>query len=199
MGFYIYIFLFFFCFFFKFSRYMFTLLRNHLNFQNAFVLDKYQHDVYFCTYFRGPKNIIENIWDYVWFWKKGKYWRILCVVVLWAKVVLKMLFTCNNNKEKCDMNTGKHMILLHKKSSLTEEVLFKSIKQKTIRRQVSRYMLQAWLGSGFVFTLGASSNSIHPSLINCKSFLLKALQEWMICPVIPAWYSQLSSDLYQLG
>ena len=42
---------------FKFSRYMFTLLRNHLNFQNAFVLDKYQHDVYFCTYFGGPKKI----------------------------------------------------------------------------------------------------------------------------------------------
>jgi hypothetical protein len=53
------------------------------------------------------------------------------------KVVLKMLFTCNNNKEECDMNIGKHMILYHKKSSLIEEVLFKSIKQKTIRRQAS--------------------------------------------------------------
>ena len=68
-----FIFLFWFCLFaFKFSRYMFTLLKNHLNFQNAFVLDKYQHDVYFCTYFGGPKNILENIWDYVWCWKNPK-------------------------------------------------------------------------------------------------------------------------------
>jgi hypothetical protein len=84
-----------------------------------------------------PKNIFENIWDYVWFWKKGKHQRILCVIVLWAKVVLKMLFTCNNNKEECDINTGKHMILFHNKSSLTEKVLFKSIKQKAIKRQAS--------------------------------------------------------------
>jgi hypothetical protein len=27
-----------------------------------------------------------------------------------------MLFTCNNNKEECDMNTGKHMILFNKGS-----------------------------------------------------------------------------------
>jgi hypothetical protein len=27
-----------------------------------------------------------------------------------------MLFTCNNNKKECDMNTGKHMILFNKGS-----------------------------------------------------------------------------------
>ena len=69
--------------FFKFSRYMFTFLKNHLNFHNAFVLDKYQHDFFcFCTHFGGPKkNILENIWDYVWFWKKGKHQRICCSFV----------------------------------------------------------------------------------------------------------------------
>jgi hypothetical protein len=35
---------------------MFTLLRNHLNFQNAFVLDIYQHDFCFCTHFGSPKK-----------------------------------------------------------------------------------------------------------------------------------------------
>jgi hypothetical protein len=35
---------------------MVTLLRNHLNFHNAFVLDKYQYDFYFCTHFGGPKK-----------------------------------------------------------------------------------------------------------------------------------------------
>ena len=51
--------------------------------------------------------------------------------------MLKMLFTCNNNKEKYDMNTGKHMILFHKESSLIEKVLFTSIKQKAITRKAS--------------------------------------------------------------
>jgi hypothetical protein len=40
---------FFFLFLFRFSRSMVTFLRNHLNFQNSFVLDKHQHDFYFCT------------------------------------------------------------------------------------------------------------------------------------------------------
>jgi hypothetical protein len=37
--------------------------------------------------------------------------------------VLKMLFTCNNNKEECDMYTGTHMILFNKKSSFDRESL----------------------------------------------------------------------------
>jgi len=46
----VFLFLFFFCFclFFKFSKCMVTLLRNHLNFQNSFVLDKHQYD--FCFF-----------------------------------------------------------------------------------------------------------------------------------------------------
>jgi len=37
--------------------------------------------------------------------------------------VLKMLFTCNNNKKEWDMNTGKHMILFNKEDSFDRESL----------------------------------------------------------------------------
>jgi len=47
--------------------------------------------------------------------------------------------------------------------------------------------------------LGVSLNVIQLVLINYKSFLLKALQVWMLCLATPAWYSQVSSGLYQLG
>ena len=83
----------------------------------------------------GPKNILENIWDYVWVWKKGTRKDSSCCSVV-SKVALKMLFTCNNNKEECDVNTRKHMILFHKRNSLIEKVLFKSIN-KAITRQAS--------------------------------------------------------------
>jgi hypothetical protein len=39
----------FFCFFFRFFRCMVTFLRNHLNFQYSFVLNKHQNDFCFCT------------------------------------------------------------------------------------------------------------------------------------------------------
>jgi hypothetical protein len=48
-------------FFFRFSRCMFTFLKNHLNFQNSFVLDKHQHDFCFCTKLWIPKNPCEYV------------------------------------------------------------------------------------------------------------------------------------------
>ena len=109
---------------------MCTYLRNHLNFQDAFVLDKYQHDFCFCTHFGGPKNISLKTYEInVWVWKKGTPKDSSCCSVV-SKVALKMFFTCNNNKEECDVNTRKHMILFHKKNSLTEKVLVKSINKR---------------------------------------------------------------------
>ena len=79
---------------------MCTYLRNHLNFQNAFVLDKYQHDFCFCTHFGGPKKISLKTYEInVWVWKKGTPKDSSCCGVV-SKVALKMLFTCNNNKEE---------------------------------------------------------------------------------------------------
>ena len=51
------------CFFFfwVFSRCMATFLRNHLNFQNSFFLDKHQHDFSFCTKLWIPKNTCEHV------------------------------------------------------------------------------------------------------------------------------------------
>ena len=83
-----------------------------------------------------PKKIYLKTYEInVWVWKKGTPKDSSCCSVV-SKVALKMLFTCNNNKEKCDVNTRKHMILFHKKNSLTEKVLFKSIN-KAITRQAS--------------------------------------------------------------
>ena len=45
-------------FFFKFLRCIVTFLRNHLNFQNSFVLDKHQYDFYFCTKLWIPKKFL---------------------------------------------------------------------------------------------------------------------------------------------
>ena len=51
------------------------------------------------------------------------------------------------------------------------------------------YLLpEVWLGRGFVLTFEVSLNVIHPTLINCMSFFLKALHVWMLCPAAPAWY-----------
>ena len=66
-------------------------------------------------------KIYENMFS---FWKKKENIKGFCVVVLWAKVVLKMLFRCNNKKKKeCDMNTRKHMILFNKEGYFDRESL----------------------------------------------------------------------------
>ena len=86
--------------------------------------------LFFCTHFGGPKKISLKTYEInVWVWKKGKPKDSSCCSVV-SKVALKMLFTCNNNKEECDVNTRKHMILFHKRSSLIEKVLFKSINKR---------------------------------------------------------------------
>ena len=116
---------------FKFSRYMCTYLRNHLNFQNAFVFGQIStRFLFFCTHFGGLKKISLKTYEInVWVWKKGTPKDSSCCSVV-SKVALTMLFTCNNNKEECDVNTRKHMILFHKRSSLTEKVLCKSINKR---------------------------------------------------------------------
>jgi len=58
---------------------------------------------------------------------------------------------------------------------------------------------KTWLGRGFIFTFGVSSNTIHLALINYMSFFLKASRVWMLCPAAPAWYSHVRLGLYQLG
>jgi hypothetical protein len=40
---------------------MVTFLRNHLNFQNSFVLDKHQHGFCFYTKLLIPKNSCEHV------------------------------------------------------------------------------------------------------------------------------------------
>jgi len=58
MGFFfVFVFVFVLSFSFKCFRYMFTCLRNHLNFQNAFVLDKYHHDFLFLYSLWRSKKI----------------------------------------------------------------------------------------------------------------------------------------------
>ena len=112
--------------------------------------------IFFCTHFGSPKKISLKTYEIMYGFGRKEHQRILHVVVLWAKVMLKMLFTCNNNNGEYDMNTRKHMILFHKKSSLIEKVLFKSIKQKAIWRQVSFF----YLGE-YVLRLAFSPNVLH--------------------------------------
>jgi hypothetical protein len=57
---------------------------------------------------------------------------------------------------------------------------------------------EAWLGRGFILTFEVSSNVIHPTLINCMSFFLKAQHICMLCLATPIWYSQVRSNLYEL-
>jgi len=47
--------------------------------------------------------------------------------------------------------------------------------------------------------LGVSSKVIHPTLNNYKCFLLNAKQVSILQLGFPAWYSKVSSGLYQLG
>jgi hypothetical protein len=55
---------------------------------------------------------------------------------------------------------------------------------------------KAWLGRRFVLMFGVSLNVIHSALINCSSFYLKALQNWMLCSATLAWYSQVWGQVY---
>ena len=72
---------------FKFSRYMCTYVRNHLNFQNAFVLDKYQHDFLFLySLWRSQKKYPWKHMRLMYGFGRKEHQRILHVVVLWAKL-----------------------------------------------------------------------------------------------------------------
>ena len=85
---------------FFFSRCRVTFLRNHLNFQNSFVLDKHQHDFSFCTKLWIPKNPCEHVRLCIVLKERKTHPKILGVMVSCLKIMLNMLFAWNNNKNE---------------------------------------------------------------------------------------------------
>jgi len=111
-------------FFFRFSRCMVTFLRNLLNFQNTFVLDKHQYDFCFCTKSWIPKNPCEHGWSCIVLEEKGNTpkdsWRNGFIIKGYAQCVICMK---QQQKMKTCHEHGKNNILLIRKTHLTEKSL----------------------------------------------------------------------------
>jgi hypothetical protein len=104
---FIFLFLFCFVFFFQVFYVCVYLSKELLEFPKCICFGQISTRFLFLySFWRSQKISLKTYENMYRFWKKRKHRRILRVVVLWAKVVLKMLFTCNNNKKECDMNTG---------------------------------------------------------------------------------------------
>jgi len=134
---------------------MVTFPRNHLNFQNSFVSDKYQHDFYFCTKLWIPKNPCEHVWSCIVLEEKGNTpkdsWCYAFMLNGYAQCVICM----KQQKWRCVMKTGKHMILFNKKGSFDRENLMKLWAKLPTKIGTgwnkNQEVLQAWSNWGGFF------------------------------------------------
>jgi hypothetical protein len=114
-----------------------------------------------------------------------------CPFFLWNGQKSSSLMQCSDGFSKCpdytNISYSLAMVTLSTFFLLLTSIVFTPLPPTTC------------LGRGFEFTLGESSKVTHPILISCDTLFLKAMQFSMLWPVLPAWYSQVNSGLYQVG
>jgi hypothetical protein len=137
--------------------------RNHLDFQKSFVLDKHQHDFYFCTKLWIPKNPCEHVRSCIALEEKGNTpkdsWRNGFMLKGYAQCVICMK---QQQKWRHVMNIGKHMILLTRKAHLTEEVLWHYKLTNKIETGSNKIIKKFWRHDQIeVVIFGQKKNGLH--------------------------------------
>ena len=184
---------------------------NHLNFQNSFVSDKYQHDFYFCTKLWIPKNPCEHVWSCIVLEEKGNTpkdsWCYAFMLNGYAQWVICM----KQQKWRCVMKTGKHMILFNKKGSFDRESLMKLWAKLPTKIGTgwnkNQEVLQAWSNWGgflcffffFFFFCWTRKGSIMHRWCNSPSVSLptKTFAETLDC--VEAYWPMFASNFFRLS